>query len=82
MIYKGIKEIEERKEKKIGTAYIIPHSIPVTTEQSEHIHKMQMSEKPQQSKWSIVSPVKEQPMSLKDITEKGVRAKQRLNGIQ
>ena len=39
---------------------------------------MQMSEKLQQSKWSIVSPVKEQPMSLKDITEKGVRAKQRI----
>lgn len=78
MIYKGIKEIEEKKEKKIGIAYIIPHNIPVTTEQSEQIHKMQMSEKPQQSKWSIVSPVKEQPMSLKDITEKGVRAKQRL----
>ena len=78
MIYKGIKEIEEKKEKKIGIAYIIPHNIPVTTEQSEQIHKMQMSEKPQQSKWSIISPVKEQPMSLKDITEKGVRAKQRL----
>ena len=78
MIYKGIREIEEKKEKKIGIAYIIPHNIPVTTEQSEQIHKMQMSEKPQQSKWSIVSPVKEQPMSLKDITEKGVRAKQRL----
>ena len=37
-----------------------------------------MSEKPQQSKWPIVSPVKEQHMSLKDITEKGLRAKQRL----
>ena len=34
MIYKGIKEIEEKKEKKIGIAYIFPHIIPVTTEQS------------------------------------------------
>ena len=57
MIYRGIKEIEEKKEKKIGIAYIIPHIIPVTAEQSEQIHKMQMSEKPQQSEWSIVSPV-------------------------
>ena len=78
MIYKGFKEIQEKKKKNIGIAYIIPRNIPVTTEQSEQIHKMQMSEKPQQSKWSIVSPVKEQPMSLKDITEKGVRAKQHL----
>ena len=51
-----IKEIEEKKEKKIGIAYIIPHNVSVTTEQSEQIHKMQMSEKPQQSKWSIVFP--------------------------
>ena len=45
-IFKRIKEIEEKKEKKIGIAFIIPHNIPVTTEQSEEIHKMQMSEKP------------------------------------
>ena len=42
MIYKGIKEIDEKKKKKIGIAYIIPHDIPATTEQSEQIHKMQM----------------------------------------
>ena len=41
MIYKGIKEIEEKKEKKIVIAYIIPHNVSVTTEQSEQIHKMQ-----------------------------------------
>ena len=46
MIYKGFKEIQEKKKKNIGIAYIIPRNIPVTTEQSEQIHKMQMSEKP------------------------------------
>ena len=74
-IYKRLKEIEKKKDTKIGLAYIIPHNIPVTADVP---NISTATDKPEEEKWSLLSPLKDQPMSLQDIAGKASRMKQRL----
>ena len=74
-IYRRWKEIEKKKGSKIGLAYIIPHDIPAIADVP---NISTATEKPKEGKWSLFSPVKDQPMSLQDIAEKASRVKKRL----
>ena len=70
-----LREIESKKGKKIGLSLIIPHDISTDSEIDE---KKSTEEVPQQKGWSFVSPIREQPVSLEEISERAKRARCRL----
>ena len=72
-----LREIESKKGKKIGLSLIIPHDISTDSEIDEN-KSTESEEVPQQKGWSFVSPIREQPVSLEEISERAKRARCRL----
>ena len=75
LIFKKVKNAEEKTGKKIGLSYIIPHTLP---ENAMPLNEIESSEDDITSKWNIVSPTKCAPLSLADIKQKALRSRERL----
>ena len=72
-IFEKIKNTETKTRKKIGLSYIIPHTLPekelLPPSEPECSNRTP-------AKWEVVSPVKDAPLSMSDIEQKALRAKQ------
>jgi hypothetical protein len=73
-IFERVKQVEKKTGKKMGLSCIMPHSLPVQAP----VQETKIVEVPRKSKWEIVSPMKNCPLSLDDIAIRALRTKKRL----
>lgn len=76
-IYEKVKQLEEKNGKLMGLSFILPHSLPEKEAVPEPEEETGGNAAPT-SKWNLVSPIKNGPLSLNDISNKALRAKERL----